>query len=310
MAIYKGQLMNQETKDILYPQTSTDMVDGLEELLKQVQLLINPDFQVNQRGQTTYSNLSKNQYCVDMWRNTGGNSQDLTVEVVDDGIKLTTTQQRTVIAQTVTDVYPMNKTFTLQLSLNGAITKPITITISDTLFHLEELYIDDVNVGRVGFQCVYDKLLNLNVEVYIDGQSNVLNWVNLWEGDIAYPHVKKSYQDDLMECQEKNRYIVKALRQYLTFGIGVYYGGSIYMDTSIRNFPSGGIATFGGTFTLFAIKGKENIELITINSCVFDNLTGYLSIKFSNMSNLQNGDVCLIQTSSLNSFINVSCEPL
>lgn len=280
------------------PTQNAPSIQAVLNNLRPKQLLVNPDFQVNQRGQSSYiNNTSTPTYTLDMWQLAYG-----TLSVLENGVKVTPYATQVFLNQKI-DYDLTDKQVTLILKetngemhiLQGVASKTQALSVKSGNVTLSIGYISETNLYKIG--------------TTYDAETSV-EYINLFEGDIAYPHVKNKYADDLMECQEKTRYIVKALRQYLTFGIGVYYDGSIYMDTSIRNFASGGTVTFAGTYTLFAIKGKENIELVTINSCVFDNLTGYLSVKFSNMNNLQNGDVFLIQTSSLGAFINVSCEPL
>ena len=49
--------------DVLFPRTSADMVEGINTK----QLLLNNDFQVNQRGQNIYDYTNKSGHTVDMW---------------------------------------------------------------------------------------------------------------------------------------------------------------------------------------------------------------------------------------------------
>ena len=83
MAIKKGQWVDQDTGDILYPQTSADMVvqdsgnrfvtDAEKENWNNIQkdnILINADFRqnaINQRNSTTYGAVSSWTYSIDRW---------------------------------------------------------------------------------------------------------------------------------------------------------------------------------------------------------------------------------------------------
>ena len=164
-------------------------------------LLINGDFQINQRGQTSYANLAKGQYCLDMWKNTNGNTQNLTAQKVDDGIKLTTTDQRVCLMQIMPDVNPQGKTYTACVSVNGRICKPITWeNINNSNWDLRDLQVGDETIGSIALQAgtSFDKL---TFEIYLQGQSNIINYCDLFEGSIAYPHVKEDYAIALARCQ-------------------------------------------------------------------------------------------------------------
>ena len=215
MAIYKGQLMNQETKDILYPQTSTDMVDGLEELLEQGvmvadtlpigsvihwdseepypsdiyeevtynprQLLVNPDFQIWQRGGTfTLSHNETTEYVADMWF--VWNGQGIIEKKQGGGL---ISRQANTISQIVK--LEDGKTYTLYFDVNGTeLIKHITAgqNSSDARYEFYKRPTDDYLIG-----------------IKLDNET--LNLACLFEGDIAYPHVKNKYAYDLMECQHK-----------------------------------------------------------------------------------------------------------
>ena len=64
MSILKGQLET-DKGDALFPRTSADMVG--EKGINAKQLLLNNDFQVNQRGQNIYDYTNKSGHTVDMW---------------------------------------------------------------------------------------------------------------------------------------------------------------------------------------------------------------------------------------------------
>ena len=224
MAIYKGQLMNQETKDILYPQTSTDMVDGLEELLEQGvmvadtlpigsvihwdseepypsdiyeevtynprQLLVNPDFQIWQRGGTfTLSHNETTEYVADMWF--VWNGQGIIEKKQGGGL---ISRQANTISQIVK--LEDGKTYTLYFDVNGTeLIKHITAgqNSSDARYEFYKRPTDDYLIG-----------------IKLDNET--LNLACLFEGDIAYPHVKNKYAYDLMECRE----IVRAYELIIT----------------------------------------------------------------------------------------------
>ena len=74
MTIKKGQWLDNDTQDVLYPQTSYDMVEGA---IPQDNLLTNSDFRsgiINQKGETSYSySGTGGKLTIDMWISYGVN---------------------------------------------------------------------------------------------------------------------------------------------------------------------------------------------------------------------------------------------
>ena len=318
MAIYKGQLMNQETKDILYPQTSTDMVDGLKELLEQGvmvadtlpigsvigwdsekpypsdiyeevtynprQLLVNPDFQVNQRGQTSYmNNTSTPKYTLDMWQLAYG-----TINVLDNGIKIIPYATQAFLNQKISDDLT-DKQVTLVLKetngemhiLQGVASKTQALSSKSGNVTLSIGYISETNLYKIG--TTYD------AETFVE-------YINLFDGDIVYPHVKNKYAYDLMECQRYSKYY-----NQLNFAITYDYTGGRYiaicnipkMD-SIPSFTHGKAVVWDNT------GSRSEVTVVYKNAHVT-----WVEITFQSDIIMNTGNTTVL----LNNIV-LSCEPL
>lgn len=83
-------------------------------------LLDNPWFTINQRGQTIYDGWNK--YTVDRWYVAATNPIAITsCEVVDDGVKVSASQHNAIFMQTFNSPLDATKVYTVSLKLNDSI---------------------------------------------------------------------------------------------------------------------------------------------------------------------------------------------
>lgn len=196
--LYKVRLENNDSTKAFYPHTSTDVVfDGkgnnLDSVLKgglrPRNLIVNGDFQINQRGEITYyANGTDWIFTVDKWKI--NNHSKL---YVNDGYirfhKVDSNQQALLNQKvetkgksvTVIKVKSINGTATVRFG-DSTVTKTIT---QSGVFTIK----NDVPISAIGIDLVTNGH-------YID-----IEYIDIFEGDIAYPHIKKSYAEDLAECQ-------------------------------------------------------------------------------------------------------------
>lgn len=154
-------------------------------------LLINGDFKINQRGQTTYyANGTSWLYTVDMWRI--NNHSKLYVNEGYVRFHKVDSDQQALLNQvvktkgksiTVIKVKEINGTATVRFG-DSTVTKTIT---QSGIFTIE----NDTPISSVAIDLVTNGH-------YID-----IEYIDLWEGDIAYPHVKEDKDIALMRCREK-----------------------------------------------------------------------------------------------------------
>lgn len=182
--------------------------------LHKTNLSINPDFQVNQRGQTIYNPPQLTTgfyYTVDMWCVYLNNNDFDILEVVENGIKMKNSTQITQRRKG----YLKAGTYTLVSKINGVV-KEYTFTTNgiDTSVDKDVFsFVQGSGIWRFG-------LINLKYNDHIE-------YIDLWEGNIAYPHVKEAYTIALMRCLPK----VERLK------FGVTSSGSYFLPGASYKFP-------------------------------------------------------------------------
>lgn len=328
MAIYKGQLMNQETKDILYPQTSTDMVDGLEELLEQgvmvadtlpigsvigwdseepypsdiyeevnynpIQHIINPNFQVNQRGQESYTSNDENHlYTLDMWYILTCGST-LTLTKTSNGIHLNNVGTQDGILAQGTDIDL--GTYQFVVKIRNA-TVPIYVEIYDSSGRFINTQISNgVNVVEIKDK----KPVYISIVCRGNGEVDV-EYIDLFEGDIVYPHVKEDEATALMRCQRK---VYKGVLYALPYGIS---SGTQYWFQGVTNFP---IEMDDNPTITYLNINVANIGTLTSDKIIsIQNSKKYLGKVMKVDVGMQIEDNSYIRNPMLIDFI-ASCEPL
>lgn len=158
-------------------------------------LLINGDFQINQRGQTVYETNTEVIYSVDMWR-----IYQIKLEVLNDGIKITgkSASDTGYLTQTL-DIDGVNKEYTMVAKVDGNI-QTFTVTLSDIA---KEKTFDKF---KFNIRSISDRS---KIEVNIcplGTNSIVVNYVRLYDGDIAYKGQKEDYVTALMRCLPYSEY--------------------------------------------------------------------------------------------------------
>ena len=178
-------------------------------------LLINGDFQINQRGQSSYSsNLSERSYGIDMWCSKIGNGQTLTVYPAGkDGVRLAGSSISGQYFQELEHIENgKNHVLSTKIQIRSGNGTIRLLLFNGTSFKTKDL-VDGYNEFDLGTENIH------RVGLEISGTVDFFcNYIRLGEGSIAYPHVKNSYAYDLMECQ----LIVKPLD---TTGIVMYEYG-------------------------------------------------------------------------------------
>lgn len=265
-----------------------------------IQHIINPDFQINQRGQTSYiNNTATPTYTLDMWQLAYG-----TINVLDNGIKITPYATQAFLNQKISDDLT-DKQVTLVLKetngemhiLQGVANKTQALSSKSGNVTLSIGYISETNLYKIG--TTYD------AETFVE-------YINLFEGDIVYPHVKNKYAYDLMECQGK-QYVIQSKDNY-TVAIGVpqtseYCIFVIDLPTEMDDLPNVINNTSGLRVTFDGYKNFD-LENINVNYATKNKLN--LLCKVNNtIENSYFGKSCRLNFSVGSSgYISFSCEPL
>lgn len=178
-------------------------------------LLVNGDFQINQRGQTSYtSNDVQSSLTVDCWRIDG----QATLTVNDDNVILSATGDgESYLAQHIDKDLTGEK-----LSVAVKVTNDKVYTGTITVTDVETVFISDGQWMTVSAK--YDSNRN-GTQLYINvagGHSYSFEYADAFEGSIVYPHVEEDDAIALMRC----KYETLNLNDGDTYTICQYTNGS------------------------------------------------------------------------------------
>ena len=284
--------------DTLYPQTKADIVSfndtqsvvkgkTVQENLKNTanalyrpNLLINGDFQCNQRGQSEYS---FGKYGIDMWY------------VNSD--KYFWTQDGLVFAniwQKVPLLKGTNYVLTYQIDKQN-VQKHIIIKALNTE------YTDGYLKVKLETDGTYTK-----VRLAKNNPSNFdrINFVQLTEGDVAYPHVKEDYDTALRRCKKYLQVITNG-GKYNSVPCMFIKRTNTTLESSVDLGMAGSASVkFSGNYALVARDGSVQVK---VKNGWYDN-GAYLFYLELDRETYVNG-VCRLQSDADAIFI-MSCEPL
>lgn len=254
-------------------------------------LALNGDFQINQRGKSSYTNSTNDyQYSVDMWCTT-------------KAIVTKTSSGVTVSPQTTQSGYflqliPCDKTTkTLVTKVNGKI---YTLVYSGSDVNT------DFSDGTGGVTLEYKN--NRQDIVYYVNQGKQINieYADLFEGNIAYAHVKEDYADALLRCQQY--FYPVALSSYMVPAFPLYFSSirsdlciPISLPTKMKNNPTVD-CSIGGIYNNATAHDEGTNVRIESN---FATQYGMVRIKKNDGSDFTSGSFYVV----LNKLL-LSCEPL
>lgn len=169
-------------------------------------LIINGDFQCNQRGSKEYTTSGTVRYTLDMWR-----AHNVTVKQRNDGVQLTGVGATT---QFFTQFIQLGLLRWVPYTISTMVDDEIctfTLYTSDSVqekdfgkFKISVLGISEPDTSLPDFNNYNNKI---KVSICPIGTNTiVVKYVDVFEGAIAYPHVKEDYATALMRCR---RYIYK-----------------------------------------------------------------------------------------------------
>lgn len=171
-------------------------------------LLINGDFNVNQRGQSSYTGESaKVTYTLDMWYLSA--SAYVSATINSDG------------SVTFTNSHPSSE-LSLSQSIGGELSYPLTAVIK--LQGEEPVSANFAAAGRVAISddCAVQVMDDGNRHIFqircSAGKSITIEYAALYEGEVAFDHVPEDYATALMRCE---RYL--EVGQYACYGHGEYW---------------------------------------------------------------------------------------
>lgn len=177
---------------------NADTVDGLHanEIASNPNLLINPDFKINQRGKSVYSGKT---YTVDGWKCISSKGQ---VTVSDSGITISDTAGGECKIQNYVERDLTGKTITLSACIDGTVYKVSGIATTDMTTWSKQLkvYFDDKGYLLFGSHQVSPPLFFVMLTSSA-GKSFTCQWVKLELGGIATPFTPTDPATELAKCQ-------------------------------------------------------------------------------------------------------------
>lgn len=177
----------------LYVYDESHSKHELKNMISNPNLLINSDFRICQRFNNSEITIINGQYCADRWRvYCSDTTAKITFEKVPTGLKVK--------------------------AINGSTTSTLTVNIYQP-YDKNEVY------NLIGAKCKVQECINGNTKTYdrtlaIDNGADyvsfvsinglkigdVVSWAKLEIGEVATPHVPRTYTEELLDCQ---RYFVK-----------------------------------------------------------------------------------------------------
>ena len=259
-------------------------------------LFINPNFIINQRGQSEYTNTAKT-YTVDrMYSN-----RSVITPLQGGGIKLNVLsgQSNPYIQQIIENAMPLvGKQLTFSISIDGSKYSHTVTTVVPSADSTNAFYNQNMTFG--GYTC------NLQLVKYkpssnpysvllvtftiANPNDTIINWWKLEIGSVATEFSPPSIAEELQKCYRYYKKITN-LQQQTYSGLGIAYGdGSgarINIEGTFRTIPT---VTSSGSFAIVANGDVKTISSMamqsfnstnvvvkfTLNSALADGLCGYL----------------------------------
>lgn len=199
-------------------------------------LLINGDFKINQRGQSSYVG-GGGKYGLDLWY-----QYQTTLTVTDSGIILTSSETDNNLMQ-ILPTNLLNKTLTFAAKIDGVIhsktfvLKSSTDTYSNEKFNIK-VYSDSSN--RLRF------IVNI-----VNGSTINIEYIDLFEGSIVYPHVE---EDDAIALLRSQEWVYGLITEdYARLPLGHLSSDMIQIPLPFINFKSPATVEISGNFDIRCI---------------------------------------------------------
>lgn len=184
-------------------------------------LLINPDFKINQREKSTYNS----QYSVDRWKIYNAlynvSTRNLSNPNSSDGNLVQTFEN------------PLNGTYTITVYCSSV------TGVANFTFGGKNVIVDkEVGDLKKGNNIVTIKATNLNfIGVLVKSGASVnIDYIKLEQGTVATPFVAPNPAEELIKCQ---RYYVKTVGELRAYtNAGTSFGVTVNLPTKMRTKPT------------------------------------------------------------------------
>lgn len=223
--------------------------------LAPMNLLINGDFQINQRGKNEYTT---NGYSLDMWKLFSDSGGSYSLTKLENGVRLTSNLSSSNLVQLLQKVSMSGKKeYTLVakvISVSGDSVKLVTRNNASGNYIKKTL---EVGENIIKIPTGFDRD-DIYIEVYGTGYVEV-EYIYLFEGDIVYPHAKEEHSTAKMRCK---RYAYKMIATSIGY---VGNNGNIYIPLAfMKDMVSIPTVTYSGNkITLYGNSISDSYSAIT-----------------------------------------------
>ncbi len=233
------------------------------------QLLINNDFQINQRGKNQY-NFNSETFGLDCWQHRQGSYYNAIIVTQIDGggchVQLGTDAGAGLRQYVASSESCLGKPYTAVISIDGVVYKG-TVKMRTTN---DPDYTGAISNDRFSVFVFYDeanKYIVYSLWVPEGNKEFDINYVDLFEGNIVYPHVKEDCAIALQECQNRvivyNEVMLPCNFSYIDKNYDSI-SANLYLPTNFKGQPNISYDTKemrsqhgGTTYTDFTIAAKR-----------------------------------------------------
>lgn len=263
-------------------------------------LLINGDFQINQRGKTEYNESKDGTYTLDMWRTRQGNYSNAIKMIPKSGGGVTIILPSDGINAGFNQCLPMDesnlgKKFVAVVSKDGKVYDyKFTLATTDVGKYLEsgvKLSVTYDNVNKYIRFALYFENSSLQSKTFD------IDYCDLYPGEIAYPHQKEDDAIALLRCQDYEIF-------YETLLLTISYDYNERKFQAVANFPKmKDIPTFThGQVEMWANTGSMMVIGVESKEALIDRIR----ITTQTTPYAKKSGTCIIFLHN----VNLTCEPL
>lgn len=246
-------------------------------------LLINGDFNVNQRGQSSYSGESaKATYTLDMWYLSA--SAYVSATINSDG------------SVTFMNSHPSSE-LSLSQSIGGELSYPLTAVIKLQGEAPASVKFTAEGMVSISDDCAVQIVDDGNRHIFqircSAGKSITIEYAALYEGEVAFNHVREDYATALMRCQQYLR-----AGYYIGSCIFSYSDGTKLFSFCYENMKS--TVTAKLNINYYTDRGESHE---TTNYSIDSTLNGRITFTLNDTT------ANAIQNGSVRIYAELSCEP-
>ena len=203
-------------------------------------LLINPDFNINQRGATSYTSG----YTVDRWKVSNG-----TVEPQSNGISVTLSQKGQFIQL-------------FENTLSGTYTATIKVTsiTGDCVLFIGS---HSLQLNKAGTFTITENGSITGISLYKStaGTCTInVEYIKLEQGAVSTPFIAPNYADELVKCQRYFMYLPSSMTGY-RFNNVIY----VYIENLDKMRTDGTIGITGNNDDTNLLSGNSSLQKLKVN---------------------------------------------